>query len=444
LLTGPKYFHGLAEAEEDVSSPLLAVPAAVATPIRRIAVPAVSSSKQQPATHHVSNDTADAKHCTTTAGGGDSGQTCAHGMLCDAFGGCATCGAYRSESGALRLPGYGGEWDDIGPIEQIGSKTARGLTAGPSILRSGVASQRGLAVSAFEACAEINTFPVATPMRKYTHRSHHWKDPPAWHLKLRESRARDASFNCAQRICSAMSLSGLFGNPFVEGWPVDWSAGFAWIGVPPIGGIIDEDFLSGKQDSYQQVPRNVGIDILFAVWDKFQHFGDVPSDIEVRTAAALATTSGTLCVDKVGHDEVLHDYAKVVYHHAEGDPGEPARIIAAPAKPTPTNDRVPVAVDSWLMDSGTPLDIVNITSIAGHKDKVRDIDRIVIDTANGHSVADKGIELVVELLGQRILPYVLDSSPNVLSLGRRCVVDGYGWYWPPYSLSPYLIHPLTG
>ena len=96
------------------------------------------------------------------------------------------------------------------------------------------------------------------------------------------------------------------------------------------------------------------------------------------------------------------------------------------------------------MDSGTPLDIVNVASIAGHRSKVRKIERIVMDTANGHNVADKGIDLVVELLGQNILPYVLDSSPNVLSLGRRCVVDGYGWYWPPYSLSPYLVHPVTG
>ena len=66
-----------------------------------------------------------------------------------------------------------------------------------------------------------------------------------------------------------MSLSGLFGNRYTEGWPVEWSGGYAWIGVPPADGIIDEDFLVSKPDSYQQVPRNVGIDILLEVWDKF-------------------------------------------------------------------------------------------------------------------------------------------------------------------------------
>ena len=33
-------------------------------------------------------------------------------------------------------------------------------------------------------------------------------------------------------------------------------------------------------------------------------------------------------------------------------------------------------------------------------------------------------------------PYVLDQSPDVLSIGRRCVQDGYSLQWRPYSLAP--------
>ena len=33
-------------------------------------------------------------------------------------------------------------------------------------------------------------------------------------------------------------------------------------------------------------------------------------------------------------------------------------------------------------------------------------------------------------------PYILDASPDVLSIGRRCVEDGYMFVWKPYSLSP--------
>jgi len=39
---------------------------------------------------------------------------------------------------------------------------------------------------------------------------------------------------------------------------------------------------------------------------------------------------------------------------------------------------------------------------------------------------------------------VLDSTPNVLSLGRRVVVGGYAFFWPAWSYSPWLQHPSTG
>ena len=32
----------------------------------------------------------------------------------------------------------------------------------------------------------------------------------------------------------------------------------------------------------------------------------------------------------------------------------------------------------------------------------------------------------------------------MLSMGRRCVLLGYAFYWPPWSLSAYFIHPVTG
>ena len=96
------------------------------------------------------------------------------------------------------------------------------------------------------------------------------------------------------------------------------------------------------------------------------------------------------------------------------------------------------------MDSGTPLDIVAESSIDGYEDLVKPIEPIILDTANGESLANRGIDLRIGCLGEDIVPYVLESSPDVLSIGRRCVLLGYGWYWPPFSLEPYLVHPTTG
>jgi len=47
-------------------------------------------------------------------------------------------------------------------------------------------------------------------------------------------------------------------------------------------------------------------------------------------------------------------------------------------------------------------------------------------------------------LKEYVKPHVLDSTPNVLSLGRRVIVDGYSFEWPAHSYSPWLVHPETG
>ena len=44
-------------------------------------------------------------------------------------------------------------------------------------------------------------------------------------------------------------------------------------------------------------------------------------------------------------------------------------------------------------------------------------------------------------LGEVAEPYILDNTPDVLSIGRRCVEDGYSFNWKPYSLHPTITTP---
>ena len=37
--------------------------------------------------------------------------------------------------------------------------------------------------------------------------------------------------------------------------------------------------------------------------------------------------------------------------------------------------------------------------------------------------------------------YAIEDAPDVLSLGKRCQKYGYGFYWDPYSSTPYMTHP---
>ena len=40
-------------------------------------------------------------------------------------------------------------------------------------------------------------------------------------------------------------------------------------------------------------------------------------------------------------------------------------------------------------------------------------------------------------------PYVLDETPDVLSIGMRCVEHGWSFWWPPKSVHP-ILTPPTG
>ncbi len=48
-----------------------------------------------------------------------------------------------------------------------------------------------------------------------------------------------------------------------------------------------------------------------------------------------------------------------------------------------------------------------------------------MDTANGEVQATQIAPMQIEALCENIEPLVLESTPDVLSVGRRCQKDGY-------------------
>ena len=53
----------------------------------------------------------------------------------------------------------------------------------------------------------------------------------------------------------------------------------------------------------------------------------------------------------------------------------------------------------------------------------------MFQTANGCTPGTECIELFIEELGETVEPYVLASSPSLLSVGRRCQELGYSFIW---------------
>ena len=66
---------------------------------------------------------------------------------------------------------------------------------------------------------------------------------------------------------------------------------------------------------------------------------------------------------------------------------------------------------------------------------------ILLATANDLVNGDKIAPQQIGELGEVAEPYVLDSTPDVLSVGRRCVEDGYTFVWKPCSLNPTITTP---
>ena len=64
-----------------------------------------------------------------------------------------------------------------------------------------------------------------------------------------------------------------------------------------------------------------------------------------------------------------------------------------------------------------------------------------MDTANGMVNADEVLPCRIGKLKSDIKPFVLEGTPDVLTIGGRCTNEAYGFYWPPYSKVPYFELP---
>jgi hypothetical protein len=103
-----------------------------------------------------------------------------------------------------------------------------------------------------------------------------------------------------------------------------------------------------------------------------------------------------------------------------------------------------INADEWLMDTGSGVDIVSRASVAGCKRFVTKNAGITLMTANGELDASDEIEVYIKCVDTHVRLLVLDDSPNVLSTGKLCVDQGWGFHWHPFSKTPYMTKPGSG
>ena len=97
----------------------------------------------------------------------------------------------------------------------------------------------------------------------------------------------------------------------------------------------------------------------------------------------------------------------------------------------------------WILDTGCGHDLVQGDTLpkASRVQIERARSARKLHTANGTSQATMVAPLQVDYFMENIEPYVLPSTPNVLSSGRRCRHDGYEFSWKPFAKTPELIAP---
>ena len=215
----------------------------------------------------------------------------------------------------------------------------------------------------------------------------------------------------ASALRDAKELAADVGYEVPIKWPVVWDDDdTACIYEPHEGGQLHID----EPGHPTIITRAEGIARLKGNWGSYLHLGPAvpnPGGREPKGAASGGAKSGVASGDAI-------------------------RGVALAGQP-PSAPKV----KWWLMDTGCGFDLVDHGVTAKLKRHIRPVDeRLLLNTANGELEVRKQIDLKIPELGEQVTALVLPSTPSVLSIGKRCMREGYHFEWKPYS-PPTLITP---
>ena len=98
-------------------------------------------------------------------------------------------------------------------------------------------------------------------------------------------------------------------------------------------------------------------------------------------------------------------------------------------------------VKLWLVDTGCGFDLVSREHARALKRWIKRASKPVqFATANGTTDATEVLELFIDEFNQEIEPYILESTPDVISVGMRCMKYGFSFIWPS-GAPPYFVLP---
>ena len=84
----------------------------------------------------------------------------------------------------------------------------------------------------------------------------------------------------------------------------------------------------------------------------------------------------------------------------------------------------------FILDSGSGHDLISARKAERMNLKKRTCDPIMFHTANGSTATQTEAEIDLGTFDVTSQAYVLDDTPSVMSLGKRCMGEGYSFIWP--------------
>ena len=92
----------------------------------------------------------------------------------------------------------------------------------------------------------------------------------------------------------------------------------------------------------------------------------------------------------------------------------------------------------FILDSGSGHDLISARKAERMNLKQRTCDPIMFHTANGSTATQTEAEIDLGTFDMTSQAYVLDDTPFVMSLGKRCMGEGYSFVWPSGKM-PFMI-----
>ena len=93
----------------------------------------------------------------------------------------------------------------------------------------------------------------------------------------------------------------------------------------------------------------------------------------------------------------------------------------------------------FIMDSGSGHDLISSTRIDRMYLDTYESSRVNFHTANGITSTTTMVDLEFDTFNEPAKAHVLEDAPSVLSLGKRCMEQGYTFVWPS-GREPYMIN----